>query len=143
MSEALKIALAALAGISVFVLGQIAVTLWLEPISQQRRLIGEIAVALTVYGNTFGGSSGVGKERVEKASDAFRELAGRLRGSSRALWAYPVWERVGWARSRGDIREASRSLIGLSNGGLSDGGAMDNAKRSEEVRRHLAIEEFQ
>jgi hypothetical protein len=51
MSEGLKIALTALAGIIVFIIGQIIVKSIIEPIQEQRRTIGDIAHALKYYKN--------------------------------------------------------------------------------------------
>jgi hypothetical protein len=55
MSEELKIALTALAttlgGTVVFVIGQIIQRLFIEPIQEQRKLIGEIIHALTFHAN--------------------------------------------------------------------------------------------
>ena len=93
----------ALLAVVVFVLTQSFLKLVLEPIQEQRRLIGEVASALTVYEKsftlrvepsegTFGAEPmrfGATKEEVVEADKALRELAGRLRGS---LWTVPAYD---------------------------------------------------
>jgi hypothetical protein len=51
MSEALKVALTALVGIIVFVLGQVVQKTFIEPIQEQRRLVEKIIHALAYFAN--------------------------------------------------------------------------------------------
>jgi hypothetical protein len=53
MSEGLKIALTAVGGVGVFVIGQIIQKWFIEPIQEQRKLIGEIVYALVYYANLY------------------------------------------------------------------------------------------
>ena len=55
MSEALKIALTALLGVVVFVIGQIAVKFLIEPLHDQKKLIGEISGTIIFYSNVGAG----------------------------------------------------------------------------------------
>jgi hypothetical protein len=83
----------ALAAVVVFVVTQSFLKLVLEPIQEQRRLIGEVASALTVYEkaytlkvvNASGGEAlfGATPEEAKEAEKALRELAGRLRSSTK------------------------------------------------------------
>ena len=93
----------ALAAVVVFVVTQSFLKLALEPIQEQKRLIGEVASALTVYEKSFtlrvepseGTFTaeptlvGATKEEAMEADKALRELAGRLRGS---LWTIPAYD---------------------------------------------------
>jgi hypothetical protein len=74
----------------------------LEPIQEQRRLVGEVAAALTVYERAFTlrvePSPGTGtqpmligssREEAAEAAKALRELGGRLQAG---LWAVPFYD---------------------------------------------------
>jgi len=88
----------ALLAVFVFVLTQSFLKLVLEPIQEQRKLIGEIASALTVYErghtlrviNASGGEAffGATKEKAEETDKSLRGLAGRLKAS---LWSFPTY----------------------------------------------------
>jgi hypothetical protein len=116
-------ALTVFAGFVVFVAGQIVQRFVLEPVQEQRKVIGEIAHALLYYGNVYLVEEAEKleelKERrisqLEEAQTALRGLASRLRES---LWAVPAYEtlaRIGWVRKKADILTASRELVGWSN----------------------------
>jgi hypothetical protein len=49
MSEALKIAITAVVGIAVFVIGQLIQKLLIEPIHEQRKSIGEVLYVVDYY----------------------------------------------------------------------------------------------
>jgi hypothetical protein len=99
----------ALGAVLVFVITQSFLKLVLEPVQEQRRLIGEVASALTVYEKsfmlrvepsegTFGAKSmlfGATKEEAMEADKALRGLAGRLRGS---LWTVPAYDMFAFLR---------------------------------------------
>ena len=91
-----------LLAVLVFVLTQSFLKLVLEPIQEQRILIGEVASALTVYEKSYtlkvepseGAMGepmlfGATKEEAMEADKALRELAGRLRAS---LWSVPAYD---------------------------------------------------
>src|SRR5688500_11232023 len=55
MSELLKIALTAVGGVTVFVIGQLVAKFLIEPIHEQKKLIGEIAGTIIFYSNVGAG----------------------------------------------------------------------------------------
>src|SRR5215210_5586336 len=74
----------AVLAVLVFVAGQIVQRFVLEPIQEQKRLIGEIAHALLFYANrnAAGGEMGAfTAEQIHEASRHLRDLAGHLRSS--------------------------------------------------------------
>jgi hypothetical protein len=114
----------ALAAVVVFVLTQSFLKLVLEPIQEQRRLIGEIASALTVYeksiilrvqpserlGETEPVYFGKGLEEAKEADRALRELAGRLRASLWSVPAYDVFALLHVVPKLADVAEAAAEL---------------------------------
>lgn len=94
--------LTALGAVVVFVATQGILKLVLEPIQEQRRLVGEVAAALTVYERAHtlrvepspgAGSEpmlfGSSREEAAEAAKALRDLSGRLQAG---LWAVPLYD---------------------------------------------------
>jgi hypothetical protein len=88
----------AFVAVLVFVLTQSFLKLVLEPIQEQRTLIGEVAEALTLYERAYtlrvdgaGGRAlfGAAHEEAKEAEKALRELGGRLEAS---LWSVPAYD---------------------------------------------------
>jgi hypothetical protein len=90
----------ALLAVLVFVVTQGILKLVLEPLQEQRRLVGEVAAALTVYERAFtlrvepiSGTEpvplGASREEAAEAAKALRELGGSLQAG---LWAVPFYD---------------------------------------------------
>jgi hypothetical protein len=116
LTQVLTAALTVVLGFVVFVLGQIAQRFFIEPIQEQRRVIGEIAHATVYYGN-------VGKlsepERRLEASGTLHELASKLRST---LWTVPLYKPcqfLGLVKREQRVLTASSHLIGWSNSVIS------------------------
>lgn len=120
MSETLKIALTAVAGVGVFVLGQIIQRIFIESIQEQRRIVGRIAHAVTYYANmTY--PIGIDPDQLASpalATDAMkvvRGLASDLRATLTTIPMYPLMRVLGLVWSRDNVVKASSELIGMSN----------------------------
>jgi hypothetical protein len=106
--------------ILVFVVTQSFLKLVLEPVQEQRKLIGEVAAALTVYEKTFSlrvQSDSMGEtwygttvEVSRNAEKALRELAGRLRASLWSVPLYDVFALINWVPKLRDVVDAADEL---------------------------------
>jgi hypothetical protein len=83
VSGVMTAAITVVLGFVVFVLGQIAQRFFIEPIQEQRRVIGEIAYVVLYYGNV---GSFATPELRQEALQTLRKLSGQLRAS---LWTVP------------------------------------------------------
>ena len=99
-------------GFVVFVLGQIAQRFFIEPIQEQRRVIGEIAFVVLYHANV--GSMSPPKDRLE-ASSTLRRLSGQLRSTLWTVPCYRLFQSLGLVESREHVLTASTGLIGWSN----------------------------
>jgi hypothetical protein len=131
MSEGLKIVLTAgltiVGSVVVFAVSQIMQRRLIDPILEQRKVIGEIDVALAYWANVIGnpmpgpampfdplsfGTQG-------KAIDELRSLAARLRASTNAIWFNWLTKRLDFISLKPvalDVsRDAAKRLIRLSN----------------------------
>jgi len=128
-------------GLIAFVLGQFAIKLVVEPIQEQKRVVGNVAHALIYYRNV--GSSkptGPEPERVAEARRTYRDLAARLRTNLRVVPFYEVFARLQFVLPREQVRQASTALIGLANT-VQKGAAADDVNRYRwTVEKSLGID---
>ncbi len=118
-----------LAGVIVYILGQIALKFVVEPLHAQRETIGKITDFLIQHATriAFPGFSqdnrmiipGVTSDLEWKAQlietkERARELASELMVRTQAIPLYTTFQRLGWVRTREDIRISHKSLIGIS-----------------------------
>ena len=133
----------ALIAVVVFVAGQILQRFVLEPIQEQRRLIGEIAHALLFYANRDPVGVELGSYAAEDlyvASRHLRDLAGRLRSSIFYIPLYDTVARlVDSVPVKEDVLEAATQLVGWSNSVLSKRSGPDNLRRRKTIAEKLGI----
>lgn len=134
----------ALLAVLVFVAGQAVLRFVLEPIQEQRKLIGEVAHALLFYANVyhieqFEEPGEQRRQELDEARTALRGLAGRLQGS---LWTIPAYDslaRIGWVRRKEDVLAASMELVGWSNSLYGSRGSEMRDKRRRIIAEVLGI----
>jgi hypothetical protein len=132
MKIVLTSALTVFGGVLVFVIGQIVVKFFLEPIHEQSRVISEINDSLIYFSNLYMNpdnsrylSSSLGKER-DEASKTLRRHAGQLDSKTNVIACYGLWERLRVVPKHPDVTKACKGLIGLSNALFS--GTSDSAR---------------
>jgi hypothetical protein len=137
-------AFTAFGAVLVFVLGQIITKFIIDPIHEQKKVIGEIADALIYYSNEYSSPLFLGKmdKKGQEASDRFRRLATQLMSKSHLIPWYGFWSRIGFVRPIQTVADARSALIGLSN---SAGSTEDTFDRQivmnfeQEIRSALMI----
>jgi hypothetical protein len=102
-----------LGGVTVYVLGQIAVVFYVTPIQQLWRIFGHIQHQLTYFAPAYL-SPGSGPN--DDASKEFRNCAAQLRACAFAVCHYDRFAAWGIVPPRDSIERASSNLLGLSNG---------------------------
>jgi len=138
MSEGLKIALTAVAGIAVFVLGQIIQKWFIDPIQEQRKLIGEVVFSIVFHSNLFKyneffliaakirqqakGLEGrdaellnetyeLLKEKNAEGSEQLRKLSALIHQSIQVIPSYWILEKLRIVHSRKNLYEVAKKLI--------------------------------
>jgi hypothetical protein len=105
-------------------LGRLAQVFLLDPLTEQRKVIGKIDYALTYlapwYGNPvdpnrFQELTDGDKELIRKHSETLRHSAALLYSTTNAIVCYRLWARLSWVPSGRDVREAGGKLILLCN----------------------------
>ena len=120
MSSIVTAALTALFAVIVFVAGQLAQRFLLEPIQEQRKIIGEIAFSLLFHANVMDmarrANSGLMQlEEPTETAKTLRSLAGRLRATLYTIPFYNAFARLGFVPNSEAVESASQSLVGWSN----------------------------
>jgi hypothetical protein len=128
MSELLIAGFTVALGFVVFVLGQFTQRLCIEPIQEQKRIIGEIAYLLDYYRNV----ASVAKAGLaEEASRELRRLAGELRATLRLILWYRFFELLpGLVEKRENVMKATTELKEVS--------FSIRRKDNAAARRHMA-----
>ena len=124
-------------GVTGFILGQAILKFVLEPIVEQRKLIGEIAAALTEYANVGGIRIPEDADRVNKAQTAIRGMASRLRASPWSLPFYEFFASRQWVKTKDITLKASVVMISWSNTLYGDSGDMG---KKDEIAELLGID---
>ncbi len=106
-------ALTAFFGVVVFVVGQVVLKFFVEPIQEQAKVKGEVSNALVFYANVEGALTT--PELREEAKTQLRGLAARLRASVSQIPWYGVFEALRLVPKEKSVMDASAALIGLSN----------------------------
>src|SRR5215208_4694503 len=121
----------ALLGLAVFVAGQFALKLFVEPIQAQKRVIGRTAHALTYYANTMEGSD---PETVSEGRKVYRDLAAEFRASTNVIPLYRLFAWWGVVPPGEKTKVAYDHLIYLSN---TIGTAKYGGEETERARREI------
>ena len=101
-----------LSGVLIFVFGQVFSRFVLDPVSQLRALIGEIAHDLVFYGSIYCNPSGR-DEAVRECERALRQRASELLARVHAIPWYRVWARSNCVPNLDSIKFAYKGLLFL------------------------------
>jgi hypothetical protein len=120
-----KILLTAFLSFVVFVLGQIFQKAFVEPVMELRKVLGEAQTAFTYYANVYTNPirwnldkeamSDREKESRDRASDALRDIAARLKGQANSIVWYSFGTKLRLLPPIDLVEELSKCFIGLSN----------------------------
>lgn len=113
--EIFKAALAGFTAALVFIVGQAIQRFIFEPVSDMRKLIGQIGIDLVFYRNRFSNPSATPLDEWIEASNAYRRHASSLRSLPCVIPFYDHIARVFSLPSKKDANAASSNLIGISN----------------------------
>ena len=134
MSESLTAFYTVLSGYLIFVLGQITINFFLNPVKRQKETIGEIQDAVIYYANVF--SPMMNKTTKKEATEKFRRLATKLVSTTRVIPFYKQSCYVFGLPSMSKIGSAHHSLISLSNSVEKN---RDSYKTMEGLKKELNL----
>ena len=129
------------AGVAVFVVGQIVVKFFLEPIQEWYKLRGEIGHSLIFYANVYSNTQACDDSVIREANGTFRRLSCELFAKVSTIPLYSLWSFLHLLPTRSNIEKAGGYLIGLSNGCLdkSEYGTDRNDQRRRKLEALLEL----
>jgi hypothetical protein len=138
MSDALKITLTAVAGVTVFVFGQIIQKWFVEPIQEQRKLVGDIVYSIIFHSNLFkytdyfrvaskikqqvdklkttdaellNEAYDLLKDRSTEGTEQLRKLSSQIHRSIQVIPCYWILEKLRIVYSRDTLYDVANKLI--------------------------------
>lgn len=130
-----------LSGVLTFVFGQLVVKIFLDPVRDLRKTIGQISHTLVERANVIANPGEATKERMDETSDLLRKLSSQLHAHLFLIPSYNRTAVVFRLPPKEALLKASRNLIGLSNSvHQSDFNLYEvNAKRVDAICDSLKI----
>ena len=125
-----------LSAVVIFVVGQIILKAFIEPIQEQRKLIGKVAFVLA-YERAIQGSDVMGLEDRKKAVQMMIDLAGDLRSSLTLIPCYDALEEMGAVRKAQVIHDVAYWLLQI----VVDQDMLNGLKYTSEIRTLLNLKE--
>lgn len=127
-----------LGGLTVLVLGQIVIKFLVEPLHEQRKLIGETVDSLIFYANVYSNPGLSKEEAMDEASEDLRRKASLLRARTYAIPGYAVLALCRLTRPQSAIEDAARNMIFVSNS-VRKGDGAKNWEAAESIRKSLGF----
>lgn len=111
----LTAALTIIGSVIVFVIGEILSKFFIDPIKEQKALIGKVEDELTFYANVYCNPNINRGNRTVEAEDKIRQLSTLLRSKTQIIPCYSLWGKLRLIPTKKNINLAASELIGLSN----------------------------
>lgn len=134
----MSIFLTIISGVTVFVIGQIILKLFVEPWQIQRECIAKISNNLLLYANVYGTINSTNSEETKIISIEIRKLAAELIASCNRIPFYEQITKTKIFPSLEIILKVQKNLIGLSNS-LNSGDSNRNQEKAKEIKNLLNI----
>lgn len=114
-----------IAGVIIYVIGEIIVKIVIDPVQELKRVIADIAFKLIHYSHVFklapsdkpsGEAAGeiINQEKLEEAANEYRRLASMLNAGYRLVPFYPIAKLLFFLPKEADIINARNALLEMS-----------------------------
>ncbi|HSH30844.1 MAG TPA: hypothetical protein VK971_13130 [Thiohalobacter sp.] len=104
-----------ISGVLVFVIAQILLRLWLDPITELKKTIGRVAQALTERADIYSNPGWPPNSLIEETRSHFRQIMSELEANASSIPFYSVTARIFGLPSQESIYKSSKWLNGISN----------------------------
>ena len=139
-----------LAGVIIYVLGEIVVKIVIDPVQELKRIIADIAFKLIHYSHVFKLSSAedvsgeaaektIDREKLEQAADEYRKLASMLNAGLRLVPFYSIARIVFFLPREADVIEARNELIEMSEEIFAAPKGFVIAERRKSIEKKLKV----
>jgi len=139
-----------LAGVIIYVLGEIIVKIVIDPVQELKRVIADIAFKLIHYSHVFKLSSAedtpdeasektIDREKLEQAADEYRKLASMLNAGFRLVPFYALIRVLFFLPREADIIDARNELIEMSEEIFAAPKSFVIAERRKHIEKKLKV----
>ena len=139
-----------LAGVIIYVLGEIIVKIVIDPVQELKRVIADVAFKLIHYSHVFklssaddsdtaAGEAEIAPEKLEQAADEYRKLASMLNAGLRLVPFYPLARVVFLLPKEVDIIDARNELIEMSEEIFAAPKSFVIAERRKRIEKKLKV----
>jgi len=139
-----------LAGVIIYVLGEIIVKIVIDPVQELKRVIADIAFKLIHYSHVFKLSTAedapdeasgktIDREKLEQAADEYRKLASMLNAGFRLVPFYPLIRVLFFLPREADIIDARNELIEMSEEIFAAPKSFVIAERRKHIEKKLKV----
>ena len=139
-----------LAGLIIYILGEIIVKIVIDPVQELKRVIADTAFKLIHYSHVFKLSAAadasqeasektVDREKLEQAADEYRKLASMLNAGLRLVPYYPFARVVFLLPKEADIIDARNELIEMSDEIFAAPKSFVIAERRKSIEKKLKV----
>jgi hypothetical protein len=139
-----------LAGVIIYVLGEIIVKIVIDPVQELKRVIADIAFKLIHYSHVFKLSTAadtseeasektIDREKLEQAADEYRKLASMLNAGFRLVPFYAFARVLFFLPREADIIDARNELIEMSEEIFAAPKSFVIAERRKRIEKKLKV----
>ena len=128
-------------GVTILVLGQIITRLFIDPLIELRKIIGEVAETMIYHANIYSNPGAGRKERREETQQILRQKASLLSVRADALLCYNYFSCIKIIPTRKQVKEAYKNLIGISNS-VDNGNPEEILIMKKSIQKALNLSEF-
>ena len=137
----MQIFLTIVGGAATFVLGQIILRIVVEPVHSMKSVVAEISHKLMLHAKIYANPKPTGDESYDEVMDEFREISSKLLSAMYLVPRYELTALIFGLPSKENVIDASKNLIGLSNGHdhLLENQGFLNRYYSQHIRDSLGL----
>ena len=129
---------AIITGILIFVLGQILLKIFIEPVQDLMRCLGQIRYCMEYHANIFCNPGVAGQAKMDQATDELRLNASKLQEALYLVRFFSIWKIARLLPPKKNIEQVSSELIGLSNS-VHSGTCGQNVNRRERILNLISV----
>ena len=126
-----------ISGVLIFVIGQVLLKIFIEPVQELLRALGQVKYCMIFYANIFCNPGVAEPAKMNQTVDELRLSASKLQGAIHIVRFYRLWALLKIIPSKKNLDQVSSELIGLSNS-IHDGKCAENVGRRETILRLIA-----
>ena len=125
-------------GVLVFVLGQIFLKIFIDPVQELMRCLGQIRYCMVFRADIFCNPGVADTAKMDQTAEELRLNASKLLAALYLVQGFSVWRFFGFVPSKKNLETVSSELIGLSNS-VHNGKCDENENRRDKILNLISL----